>query len=160
MRRSAVVEWERWGGTMIDKKTCCPQWPVMADREAGARKTWTKFHARLSYRDNYLMWNNNSTNRSNSCAQLCLTLCVCTDCSPPGSSAHGIVWARILEWVAIPPPRDLPDPGIEPKSWHLLHCQADSWPLAPPGKPCWLRGKEPTCKVRDVAQESRVQFLS
>ena len=25
-----------------------------------------------------------------------------TDCSPPGSSAHGILQARILEWVAIP----------------------------------------------------------
>ena len=35
-------------------------------------------------------------------AQLCLTLCDPTDCSPPGSSAHGIFQARILEWVAIP----------------------------------------------------------
>ena len=31
------------------------------------------------------------------------------DCSPPGSSVHGIFQARILEW-------DLPDPGIEPTS--------------------------------------------
>ena len=35
------------------------------------------------------------------------------DCSPPGSLVHGILQARILEWVAIPPPGDLPDPGIE-----------------------------------------------
>ena len=28
----------------------------------------------------------------------------------------GILQARILEWVAIPPPGDLPDPGIEPVS--------------------------------------------
>ena len=35
-------------------------------------------------------------------AQLCLTLCDSTDCSPPGSSVHGILQARILEWVAIP----------------------------------------------------------
>ena len=33
------------------------------------------------------------------------------DCSPPGSSAHGISQARILEWVAIPSPGDLPIPG-------------------------------------------------
>ena len=33
--------------------------------------------------------------------QLCPTLCDPTDCSPPGSSVHGILQARILEWVAI-----------------------------------------------------------
>ena len=36
-----------------------------------------------------------------SVAQLCLTLCNPLDCSPPGSSVHGISQARILEWVAI-----------------------------------------------------------
>ena len=42
----------------------------------------------------------------------CLTLCDPVDCSPPGSSLHGILQARILEWVAISscrassPPRD------------------------------------------------------
>ena len=36
------------------------------------------------------------------------------DCSPPGSSVHGILEAGILEWVAMPFSRgDLPDPGIE-----------------------------------------------
>ena len=34
----------------------------------------------------------------------------------PGSSVHGILQARILEWVARPPPVDLPHPGIEPAS--------------------------------------------
>ena len=33
-----------------------------------------------------------------------------------GSSIHGILQARILEWVAMPSPGDLPDPGIEPGS--------------------------------------------
>ena len=32
----------------------------------------------------------------------CLTLCDLMDYSSPGSSVHGIFWARILEWVAIP----------------------------------------------------------
>ena len=36
-----------------------------------------------------------------SVAQSCPTLCSSMDCSPPGSSAHGIFQARILEWVAI-----------------------------------------------------------
>ena len=34
-------------------------------------------------------------------AQTCLTLCDPMDCSPPGSSTHGIFRARVLEWVAI-----------------------------------------------------------
>ena len=34
-------------------------------------------------------------------APSCLTLCNPMDCSPPGSSIHGILQARILEWVAI-----------------------------------------------------------
>ena len=33
--------------------------------------------------------------------QLCQTLCNPMDCSPPGSSVHGILQARILEWIAI-----------------------------------------------------------
>ena len=33
--------------------------------------------------------------------QSCLTLCDPMDCSPPGSSVHVILQARILEWVAI-----------------------------------------------------------
>ena len=65
-------------------------------------------------------------------AQLCLILCNPTDCSPPGSSVHGILQPRILEWVAIPFSRDLPDPGMEPGSPAL---QADSLPYEPPGKP-------------------------
>jgi len=47
------------------------------------------------------------------------------DCSLPGSSAHGILQARILEQVAISFSRDLPNPGIEPRSPAL---QADSLP--------------------------------
>ena len=42
------------------------------------------------------MWNYQSE-----VAQLCPTLCDPVDCSPPGSSIHGILQARILEWVAI-----------------------------------------------------------
>ena len=51
-----------------------------------------------------------------SVAQSCPTLRDSMDCSLPGFSVHGIFQARILEWVAISSSRDLPDPGIEPKS--------------------------------------------
>ena len=68
------------------------------------------------------------------------------DCNPPGSSVHGNLQARILEWVAIsfpcrvscgdpnpnPSPADLPHPGIEPGSPSL---QTDSLLSEPPGKP-------------------------
>ena len=43
----------------------------------------------------------------------CPTVCDPMDCSLPGPSVHEIFLARILEWVAISSPGDLPDPGIE-----------------------------------------------
>ena len=46
-------------------------------------------------------------------AQSCLTLCDPTDCSPPGSSVHGILQARILEWVASP----FPSGSSWPTAW-------------------------------------------
>ena len=64
--------------------------------------------------------------------QSCLTLCNPVDSSPPGFSVHGILQARILEWLPFPFPGDLPDSGIEPES---LALQADSLPSEPPGKP-------------------------
>ena len=45
--------------------------------------------------------------------QSCLTLYNPMDCSPPGSSVGGIFQAKTLEWVACPPPGDLPKSGIE-----------------------------------------------
>ena len=46
----------------------------------------------------------------------CLTLCDSTDYSLPGFSVHGVLQARILEWVAMPPPRNLLSPRIKPAS--------------------------------------------
>ena len=54
------------------------------------------------------------------------------DCSPPVSSVHGILQARILEWVAFLSPGYLPNPGVKFGSPAL---QADSLPSEPPGKP-------------------------
>ena len=52
-----------------------------------------------------------------------MSLCGPVDCSPPGSSVHGTLQVRTLEWVPFPSPGDLPDPDIEPRSPAL---QADS----------------------------------
>ena len=59
--------------------------------------------------------------------QWCPTLC-----DPMNYTVHGILQARILEWVAFPFSRDLPNPGIKPRSPTLW---ADSLPAEPQGKP-------------------------
>ena len=72
-------------------------------------------------------------------SQSCLSLCDPMDCSPPGSSVHGISQARTLQWVAIPfsvgssPPRD--------QTW--VSCKSPALQVAslssePPGKPTSL----------------------
>ena len=57
------------------------------------------------------------------------------DYSPPGSSIHGILQARILEWVAISYSRGSFDPGIEPmcERWLLNHAKTLGF-LAPGGE--------------------------
>ena len=70
-------------------------------------------------------------------AQSCPTLCDPVDCSLPGFSVHGILLARILEWVTISFSRGIfptqgSDPGIRPLSPAL---QADTLTSEPPGKP-------------------------
>ena len=53
-------------------------------------------------------------------------------CDPMNYTVHGILQARILEWVTFPSPGDLPKPGIRLRSPTL---QADSLPAEPLGKP-------------------------
>ena len=64
--------------------------------------------------------------------QSCPSLCDLMDCSLTGSSIHGHLQARVLEWLPFPLPEDLPDPGIEPRSPKL---QADDLPSEPLAKP-------------------------
>ena len=51
-----------------------------------------------------------------SVAKSCPALWDPMDCSPPDSSVHGILQARILKWVAISFSKDLPNPGFELRS--------------------------------------------
>ena len=68
--------------------------------------------------------------------QSCLTLCDAMDYSLPSSSVCGIFQARILKWVAMPSSRGIfPTQGLNPSLFCLLHWQACSLPLVPPGKP-------------------------
>ena len=69
--------------------------------------------------------------------QSCQTLCDPVDCSPPGSSVHGILQAEYCSGLPSPPPRDLPHPGMKPESL-LSTCTGGGalyhWH---PGKPSW-----------------------
>ena len=72
-----------------------------------------------------------------SVAQLCLTLCDPMDCNPPGSSIHGILQARTLEWVAMPSSRGSSRPGDRTQvswiagrfftSWATRKAQGEIW---------------------------------
>ena len=95
-----------------------------------------------------------------------LTFCDPMDCSPPGSSVHGILQARILEWVAISfstqgteifNPGDLLNPGIESRSSEL---QVDSLPSETQGKPCpkLLHGKRRDSQLLTFLLFVSVQF--
>ena len=67
-------------------------------------------------------------------AKLCLTFCDSMECSPPGSSAHGIFQRKYWTGLSFPPPVDLLDPGIEPMSPALA---SRSFTTEPSGKP-WI----------------------
>ena len=50
--------------------------------------------------------------------QTCLSLCDPLDCNPPGSSVHGILQARVLEWVATPSSRG----SSQLRDWTQVSC--------------------------------------
>ena len=60
-------------------------------------------------------------------------------CSVAHQGPLSMEFSRQEDWSGLPypPPGDLPDPGIEPTLLRLLHWQASSLPLMPPGKPLW-----------------------
>ena len=79
------------------------------------------------------------------CPQTCLTLCDRIDCTPPGSSVHGIFQSRILEWIAI------------------SSCRGSSWPLG--SNPHLLIGRwifyfYVTYETQDILSAVVVQLLS
>ena len=91
---------------------------------------------------NHIWSSLSSSTRVGSVAQSCPTPCDLMDCSPPGSSVHGISQARILEWVAISSFRgssQTRDPNLRLPC--LLHCRQVLHPLS------HCRGKFPKAKV-------------
>ena len=78
------------------------------------------------------------------------------DCSPPGSSVHGILQARILEWVAIPSSRGSSQPRDQTCVSHIASRYLPSEPLGKSNylniqnAPCGSTGKESTCSAGDL----------
>ena len=85
----------------------------------------------LIYRKGKFLWFN-PINAHVLVAWLKPTVCDPMDCSSPGSSVHGILQARILEWVAIPFSSDLPDAGL---SLSLLYHRQIPYHLSHQGSP-------------------------
>ena len=93
--------------------------------------------------------------------QSCPTLCDHMDWSPPGSSAHGILQARILEWVAMPSSRGSSQPRDRTHTSHVyLHWQAGSLPLAPPGKPAIYIPGDPQLRGAWEEEQTLCHFSS
>ena len=80
------------------------------------------------------------------------------DCSLPGSSVHGILQARILEWIGCPPPKESSHPGVKPL-FQLLQCRqiltaeppGKLWPVSPKVKVKVTQSCLTLCKVRKIA---------
>jgi len=86
--------------------------------------------------------------------QRCRTLCDPIDCSPPGSSVHGILQARILQGVAMPFSRGSRVGSSQPRDQTcifspFLHWQMGSSPLAPPGKDCSPSARDAKVEIRE-----------
>ena len=90
------------------------------------------------------------------CVLSCPTLCDPMDCSPPGSSVHGVPQARILEWVAISSSKGSSRPRDRTcASCGLLHWQAGSLPLGIP--PSNSKALTQSCGASALAGVSRAR---
>ena len=98
------------------------------------RKAFLYFEAKSKwdfwYRG-YLTWNGK---RHTMPCSVGPTLCDPMDCSPPGSSVHGLSQAKYWSGLPCPPPGDLPDPGIDPRCPVSPVLTGGCFPSAPPEK--------------------------
>ena len=91
-------------------------------------------------------------------AQLCPTLWDPKDCSPPGFSVHGILQARLLEWIAIPFSRG----SSWPRNWTLVSCIAGrfftTWATGNSNCPTCIRPTASTNSMQQILDFNRLYF--
>ena len=103
-----------------------------------------------------------------SVSESCPALCDPMDCNQPGPSVHGLLQARILEWIVISSSRISSRPRDRtPHFLRLLHWQAGSLPLAPPGKvkvkvtqSCPILCHPMDCTVRGILQARILEWVA
>ena len=158
-------------GVYFRQTTLCPGFPSRY-KEVGQNKLSHHSHSKL----HFIAFSPHITLQfSHMCIQSCLIFCDPMDCSRPGSSAHGILQAGILEWQLFPSLGDLPDPGIKLTSLAspgvagvdslLLHhlgnpsslvTKCSYQHLSQPLQPGGSAGKESTCNVGDLGPIPRL----
>ena len=83
-------------------------------------------------------------------AQACPTLCNPMDCSPPGSSVHGILQARKLEWIAMPSSRG----SSQPRDWTWVSCPAGRFFTV------WATREAYSLELLKISSHKYIEFLS
>ena len=96
------VVWQKWESSSL----------LLKDNYFLKSKIMTHINVKLAYVQDLSKW------KWKKVAQLYLTLCRPMDCNPSGSSVHGILQARILEWVAICFSRG----SSWPRDWTWVSC--------------------------------------
>ena len=97
-----IQRWEKWGRGRWSKLSSCG---CKADE---LQNPWWNILSSSFFQLGHSIYHH-SKHHNNTCAKLlhsCLTLCDPVDCSPPASSVHGILQARVLERVAMPSSRN------------------------------------------------------
>ena len=88
-------------------------------------------------------------------AQLCLTLCDSMDCSPPRSSVHRILQARISEWVAMPSSRGTSQPRDQSQVSHVAGRFFTIWATRETRKWCGVAGKQRKTKKKKKKKKNK-----
>ena len=95
------------------------------------------------------------------CIQLYLTLCDPVNCSPPGSSVHGIFRQEYWNGLPFPPQGDLPNPGIEPMSPASPASAGRLFTTDSPGKPyiLYIYMIKSSCCTPKIIQHHKLTIL-
>ena len=106
----------------------CQAFPVSVPYFARGVVAWNRWYGCCLYRFLFHLL------KGREVAQSCPTLCDPMDCSPPGSSIHGILQARVLEWVSISfsisPPSARVSLILGSSRFPTTHCLPASFPLS------------------------------